>query len=114
MSYPVKTLVASLTLPLLLALSSCGDSHDGATPPKKQQHELGPEKRIVARSCPKKLKRNQRRKINTLANQRSISRSYPDQLDKLPLEVPLELFYWTASPHRYPRGIASPCWLTAP
>ena len=35
MNYTVKTLVAILTLPLLLALSSCGDSHDGATPPKK-------------------------------------------------------------------------------
>lgn len=35
MSYPVRALAAILTLPLLLALSSCGDSHDGATPPKK-------------------------------------------------------------------------------
>ena len=35
MSYTVKALVAILTLPLLLALSSCGDSHDGTTPQKK-------------------------------------------------------------------------------
>ncbi len=35
MSHTMKTLVAILTLPLLLALSGCGDSHDGATSPKK-------------------------------------------------------------------------------
>jgi len=34
-SFLVKTLFAILALPLLVALSSCGDSHDGDNPPKK-------------------------------------------------------------------------------
>ena len=43
----------------------------GIIPGKKHQHELGREKKVAARSCPKKRRKSQRRKSSGLTRRKS-------------------------------------------